>query len=102
MRHLWDDFMATTGGVVFMVDSCDSDRLPEVEEELAGLAKEQSLEGVPIAEVGMRAIRVAPHRTVAHRREEARGARRRRIMAFSLFLYCLAYSFSGIFLWPIL
>ena len=27
VRHLWDDFMATTGGVVFMVDACDSDRL---------------------------------------------------------------------------
>ena len=32
-----------------MVDACDSDRLPEVEEELAGLVKDQSLEGVPIA-----------------------------------------------------
>lgn len=49
VRQLWDDFLPSTDGVVFLVDSADSDRLAECEEELSALAADDSLFDVPIA-----------------------------------------------------
>uniref|UniRef100_A0A7S2GGR7 Uncharacterized protein n=1 Tax=Octactis speculum TaxID=3111310 RepID=A0A7S2GGR7_9STRA len=48
VRYLWDDWLPSAGGIVFMVDGADSDRLAECEEELAALAKNEELFGVPI------------------------------------------------------
>jgi len=49
VRQVWDDFLPTTGGVLFVVDSADADRLAECEEELNALAVDTQLYGVPMA-----------------------------------------------------
>jgi len=49
VRHIWDDFLPTTDGVLFVLDSADTERLTEAEEELTALAAESSLFSVPIA-----------------------------------------------------
>lgn len=49
VRQIWDDFLPECDGVVFVVDSADSDRLSECEEELSALSAESALYEVPIA-----------------------------------------------------
>jgi len=49
VRQVWDDFLPTTGGVVFVVDAADADRLQECEDELSALALDTQLYGVPMA-----------------------------------------------------
>lgn len=49
VRHVWDDFLPTAGGVVFVVDAADQARLEEAEEELSALARDSALDDVPIA-----------------------------------------------------
>jgi GTP-binding protein SAR1 len=49
VRQLWEDFLPTTDGVVFLVDSADPDRIAECEEELSALAADDALFDVPIA-----------------------------------------------------
>lgn len=49
VRQVWDDFLPTTDGVVFVVDAADPARLAEAEEELSALALDSALYDVPIA-----------------------------------------------------
>eukprot|EP00638_Chattonella_subsalsa_P010284 CAMPEP_0117756372 /NCGR_PEP_ID=MMETSP0947-20121206/14036_1 /TAXON_ID=44440 /ORGANISM="Chattonella subsalsa, Strain CCMP2191" /LENGTH=126 /DNA_ID=CAMNT_0005575941 /DNA_START=199 /DNA_END=579 /DNA_ORIENTATION=+ len=48
VRYLWDDFSADSQGVIFMIDSADSERLAEAKEELRSLLLEPALECAPI------------------------------------------------------
>jgi len=49
VRQVWDDFLPTTDGVVFVVDAADKARLGEAEDELSALALDSALYDVPIA-----------------------------------------------------
>jgi GTP-binding protein SAR1 len=49
VRQIWEDFLPECDGVVFVVDSADSERLRECQEELSALSAESALYEVPIA-----------------------------------------------------
>jgi len=49
VRYLWDDYMADSHGVVFMVDSADQERLDEAKTELLDLLGEPALQDAPVA-----------------------------------------------------
>ncbi|XP_062594395.1 uncharacterized protein LOC134255847 [Saccostrea cucullata] len=49
MRVLLRHYLPNTQAVVFVVDSVDRDRIPEVKEELHRILSEDDLKGVPIA-----------------------------------------------------
>ena len=48
IRPLWRHYYANTTGLVFVVDSNDRDRLPEVRDELHRLLREEELRDLPI------------------------------------------------------
>ncbi|RKP01680.1 hypothetical protein CXG81DRAFT_29693 [Caulochytrium protostelioides] len=48
LQQLWDKYYAECHGIIFVVDSCDSDRIKEVHDVLAQVVTTHDTEGVPI------------------------------------------------------
>lgn len=48
MRPQWTNFYKDAGGVVFVVDSGDSERVQEAREEIQEMLKAEELQGVPL------------------------------------------------------
>merc|ERR1712000_756556 len=48
IRQLWKHYFTSTQGIIFVVDSNDTERLPEVKEELHELLNEHQLDNVCI------------------------------------------------------
>lgn len=51
-RQIWRNYYAKVDGVVFLVDSVDRERLPEVKRELDGLLGDEMLSDVPFLILG--------------------------------------------------
>lgn len=51
-RRLWKQYFANVDGVIFIVDTTDSDRLNESADELQALFQEPALDGIPFAILG--------------------------------------------------
>lgn len=51
-RQIWRNYYAKVDGVVFLVDSVDRERLPEVKRELDGLLSDEMLSDVPFLILG--------------------------------------------------
>ena len=49
VRQIWDDFLPSCDGVLFLIDAADTDRLAEAEEEISALVLDNALWDVPIA-----------------------------------------------------
>jgi len=47
-RHLWKKYHAIADGIVFMVDSADTDRLDEAKQELHGILEDPDIKHVPL------------------------------------------------------
>jgi ADP-ribosylation factor protein 1 len=52
IRPLWRHYMQDTGGIIFVVDSNDRDRVSEAKTELDLFLREEELAGVPLLVVG--------------------------------------------------
>ncbi|XP_069810133.1 uncharacterized protein [Dendropsophus ebraccatus] len=48
ISELWHVYYENTDGVIFVVDSADSERIPEVREKLNTLLDDETLKGVPV------------------------------------------------------
>ena len=48
IRSLWKHYYENTGAIIFVLDSCDTERIEEATEELFKLLNEESLQGVPL------------------------------------------------------
>ena len=51
-RKIWDNYFPAVDAILFLVDSCDVKRFPEVKEELLGILQSPQLDNVPIAILG--------------------------------------------------
>merc|ERR1711877_84965 len=51
-RRIWQHYLATVDGAIFLVDAADRTRFAEAREELSKLLEDQSLSHVPFAVLG--------------------------------------------------
>jgi hypothetical protein len=52
VRDLWEEYYAGADGIVFMIDSADTQRFAEAREELTNLLKHESLQDTPVLLLG--------------------------------------------------
>jgi GTP-binding protein SAR1 len=52
MRKTWKNYFPTVDGIIYLVDSADSDRLEESRRELEGIMSTPELAKVPIVILG--------------------------------------------------
>ena len=55
VRAMWDEYLADTDGIVFLVDSCDSERFEEAKYELQRLLAFEDLADTPVLILGTKA-----------------------------------------------
>ncbi|XP_076077603.1 small COPII coat GTPase SAR1-like isoform X2 [Mytilus galloprovincialis] len=51
-RKVWRTYFPAVDGIVFMVDGCDIERLPEAREEITGILTDEIVSDVPILILG--------------------------------------------------
>jgi GTPase SAR1 family protein len=52
VRDLWEEYYAGADGIVFMIDSADTQRFAEAKEELNNLLKHESMQDTPVLLLG--------------------------------------------------